>query len=60
MGDLEAAHSERFGHFEADVASSYDDCRLGLVLVEVLLERERVAHRVQQVHAVVGAELVKP
>ncbi|CNL27631.1 Uncharacterised protein [Mycobacterium tuberculosis] len=37
LGDLEAPHGQGFGHFEADVAGSDDDCRLGLMVVEVLL-----------------------
>ncbi len=59
LGDLEAADGERFGHLQAHVAGADDDRGFRLMGVEVVLEGEGVAHRVQQVHTVFGAELVE-
>jgi hypothetical protein len=59
LGDLNAADGESFGHFEADVAGADDDRGARGALVEVAVEGEGVAHRVENVDAVVGAKFVE-
>ena len=60
LGDGEAAGGERLGHLEADVAGADDHRSPDLPVLEGAHQRERVAHRVQQVHAVGRAEAVEP
>ena len=59
LGDGQPAGGERVGHLQADVAGA-DDHRDGRCsFLQGAHEGEGVAHRVQQVHAVGGAELVQ-
>ena len=59
LGDRDAAGGEAFGHLQADVAGADDERGRGLDPVDAGGQGEGVAHRVQQVHAVVGAEGVQ-
>lgn len=58
LRDLHPAGGECFGHLQADVAGADDDRRRGLAFGEVLVEGERVAHRVNHVDPVVRPEMV--
>ena len=60
LGDSEAGGCERFRHFEADVSGADDHCAAGLAVLEGAHERERVAHRVQEMHSLARAEVVEP
>ena len=57
--DGESACGRGFGHLEADVAGADDDRSLDRLSLERAHQRERVAHRVQQVDAVLGPEPVE-
>ena len=59
LRDLEATSGERFGHLEADVAGANDHGSLDVLSFERPHQRERVAHRVQQVHPVARAQSVE-
>lgn len=56
LGHGDAAHGERFGHFQADVSGTDDHRRLRLAPLQRLHDRERVTHRMQQVHTIIGTE----
>ena len=51
---------ERLGHLEPDVAGTDDHRAPDLAVLEGAHQRERVAHRVQEMHAVARAEAVEP
>ena len=53
---LKPADSQRVGHLQADVPGADDDRAGGRGLLQGVHDGEGVAHRVQQVHAVIGAE----
>jgi hypothetical protein len=57
-GDVQATGGKGFGHLQAEVAGADDERRCGPA-VQVRGEGERVAHGVQQVHPVGGAEPVE-
>ena len=56
LSDRQPTGDERFGHLQADVAGSDDDCPRRRLLLERLHDREGVAHRVEKMHAVVRTE----
>ena len=59
LDDVQAAGGEGVGHLQADIPGT-DDHRAGRAgLLERAHQRERVAHRVQQVHPVGGAQDVR-
>ena len=58
LGHADAAGGEGFGHLQADVAGADNRCGGGVALLQRVHDREGVAHRVQQVHAIVGSERV--
>ena len=60
LGDPEPADGQRVGHFQADVPGADDDRAGRRGLLQGLHDGEGVAHRVQQVHPVVGAERAGP
>ena len=55
---MNAAGGEGFRHLQADVAGADDDRGGGVALLQGVHDGEGVAHRVQQVHPVGGAERV--
>ena len=59
LGDVQAADGQRVGHFQADVPGADDDRAGRGGFLEGAHDGEGVAHRVQQVHAVAGAEGVR-
>ena len=59
LGDLDASAGEAFRHLESDVPGADDDRGARVAFGEVLVEREGVAHRVHDVHPVVGSEQVE-
>ena len=60
LGHLEPADGQRVGHFQADVPGADDDRAGRGGLLQGGHDGERVAHRVQQVHPVGGAEGTGP
>ena len=56
--DDQAAGAEGFGHLQPDVAGAHDDRRPWLS-IQGLRQRERVGHRVQDVHTLGRTELVE-
>ena len=56
LDDRQAAGDQRVGHLQADVARADDDHGGRLGLLKGAHDGEGVAHRVEQVHAVSGAE----
>lgn len=59
LGDVDAAGGEAFGHLQADVAGADNQGGARLQLLEGVAQGEGVAHGVQQVDAVGGAEGVE-
>src|ERR1019366_4575929 len=59
LDDLEPAGGEGVGHLQADVPGTHDHRAGRAGLLKRAHQRERVAHRVQQVHPVVGAQDVR-
>ena len=55
LDDVQPSDGERVGHFQADVPGADDQGGLGRGFLQGAHESERVAHRVQQVHAVARA-----
>ena len=60
LGHLQAADGQRVRHFQADVPGADDDRAGGGGLLQGPHDGERVAHRVQQVHAIIRAEGTGP
>ena len=56
LGDLQAADGQGVGHLQADVPGADDDRGAGRGLLQGLHDGEGVAHRVQQVHPIGGAQ----
>ena len=59
LRDGEPAGRESLGHLKADVAGADDHGSLDVRLLEGVHQREGVAHRVQQVHALFWAEVIE-
>ena len=59
LGDAQAADGQRVGHFQADVPGADDDRAGRGGLFQGAHDGEGVAHRVQQVHPVGGAEGIR-
>ena len=59
LRDGDTAGSQAFGHLKSDVAGADDQRGLRPDAVEAGGERERVAHRVQQVDPVLDTQLVE-
>ena len=59
LGDAQAADGQCVGHFQADVPGADDDRAGRGGLLEGAHDGEGVAHRVQQVHPVGGAEGIR-
>ena len=59
LDDLEPAGGEGVSHFQADIAGTDDYCAGRAGLLKRAHQRERIAHRVQQVHPVGGAQDVR-
>ena len=59
LGDSKRAGRERLGHLEPDVAGADDHRAADLAVLEGAHQCERVAHCVQEMHPVVGAEEVE-
>lgn len=57
---VHAAGGERLGHLETDVAGADDDRASGVLLVQLFLQGEGVAHGVDRVQPVTRAEGVEP
>ena len=60
LGDRQAAHGQRVGHLQPDVARADDDRAVRRGLLKGAHDGERVVHRVQQVYPVRRPELVQP
>ena len=58
LGDVDAAGGQGFSHLQADVAGTDDHRGGGVALLQGVHDGEGVAHGVQQVHPVGGAERV--
>lgn len=50
-GYLEPAQGESIGHFQADIATTDDDCPAGQACFEILLDGKAIGHPAQQVDA---------
>src|SRR6516165_2739768 len=60
LGDRQAGGRECLGHLEPDVSGPDDYRAPNLAVLQGAHEREGVAHRVQEMYPLVGAEAVKP
>jgi hypothetical protein len=56
LGDPDPAHRQRLGHLQADVPGPDHDRGPWKAILQGPHHREQVAHRVQQVHPVLGAD----
>ena len=60
LGNLKPADGQGIGHLQADVPGADDDRGAGRGLLQGLHDGEGVAHRVQQVHPIGGAQGARP